>query len=131
MAKVILITADGQMNIIDANSKTLYDHLSLSTTSEHLSTIYVPLSCSTHPRNRVIHERQFPSLHVVMNRYRENNHLPVNLFAEALFQKYHSHSTIVGNIIIVNYACGEVIDLREEKINFVKSIVDAVHNDYV
>jgi hypothetical protein len=123
MAKVIVIAVDGQMNIIDANSKTLYDHLSLSTTVEYLSTSIL--------RNGLIHEKELPILYVTMNRYRENNHLPVNPFAEALFQKYNNHSTIVGNIIIAKYAGGEVIDLREEQINFVKSIVDAVHNDYV
>jgi hypothetical protein len=123
MAKVIVIAVDGQMNIIDANSKTLYDHLSLSTTVEYLSTSIL--------RNGLIHEKELPILYVTMNRYRENNHLPVNRFAEALFQKYNNHSTIVGNIIIAKYAGGEVTDLREEQINFVKSIVDAVHNDYV
>lgn len=123
MGKVILITADGQMNIIDANSKTLYDHLSLSTKAEYLSTSIL--------RNGLIHEKELPVLYVTMNRYRGNNHLPVNPFAEALFQKYNNHSTIFGNIIIAKYAGGEVIDLREEQINFVKSIVDAVHNDYV
>jgi len=51
-----------------------------------------------------------------------------------LWNKYYKNTdTIVGNIIITGGADeeGETTDTTEEQIKFVKSIIDAVNDDYV
>lgn len=59
--------------------------------------------------------------------------LPVNPLATALWQKYYRNSdAIVGNIIVTGGTEeGESTDTTEEQIKFVKSIIDAVNDDYV
>lgn len=127
MAKVIVITVDGKMKTIDS----LYDNLSESVQG-YIE--YVCLSTKIGKRNGIKYDKELPDLHIYLNEEGKILNLPVNPFATALWQKYYKNSdTIVGNIIITGGADeeGETTDTTEEQIKFVKSIIDAVNDDYV
>lgn len=127
MAKVIVITVDGQMNTIDSS----YDNLSESIQG-HIE--YVCLSTKIGKQGGIKYDKKLPDLHVYLNEEGKIMNLPANPFATALWQKYYKNSdTIVGNIIITGGTDeeGESTDTTEEQIKFVKSIIDAVNDDYV